>query len=276
MDTNSGKKFSASSSPSLSNVIREEAMKLQSPNYANMTLGEEWNGKTSWVGSGSDDSPFFHHLGVSTISMSFDNSIGVPGVYHSLYETNYLMNQFVDPTFSICTTGAQIWGLVAIRLVNDDILVFNATEQASFVKNEYLAFRGLAFVQSWNNSLVGDQKVAFNAAIVALEKSLDKLSTVSNDLQKEIEQLKVIGRQGKNYEARLRVANDKVMGFDRAFTSKNGLKGREWYKHVLCAPGKATGYGSSSFPGMYDAIVEKNFDNVISAISQINTALAEL
>jgi len=276
MDTNSGKKFSASSSPSLASVIREEAMKIQSPLYANMTLGEEWNGKTSWVGSGSDDSPFFHHLGVSTISMSFDNEIGVPGVYHSLYESNYLMNQFVDPQFQTCTTGAQIWGLTTIRLINDDVLYFNVTEQASFIKNEYQLFRGQSVVQAYNASLVGDQKVIFNAAIVNLEKSLDQLSVVSLDLSREMEQLRLIGRQGKNYEARLRVANDRAMGLERTFTSKNGLKGREWYKHVLCAPGKSTGYGFSSFPGVYDAIVEKNFDNLISAISQINVALQEL
>jgi len=123
VDYNSGKRFSARSSPILSNLIREEANKLTSPNYSNMTLLEEWNGVTSWTGTGADDSPFFHFLGVSTISTSFDNSIGVPGVYNSLYETNRLVNEFVDQGFTICTISAQINGLIALRLINDDVLV---------------------------------------------------------------------------------------------------------------------------------------------------------
>ena len=38
--------------------------------------------------------------------------------------------------------------------------------------------------------------------------------------------------------ARVRCANAKLIGFERGLTIEDGLKGREWYKHLGVAPGK--------------------------------------
>ena len=40
---------------------------------------------------------------------------------------------------------------------------------------------------------------------------------------------------------RVRVVNQKLAMFERGFISEDGIKDREWYKHLVVAPGKHTG-----------------------------------
>lgn len=40
---------------------------------------------------------------------------------------------------------------------------------------------------------------------------------------------------------RVRVANQKLVAFERGFLSEDGIKNREWYKHLGVAPGKHLG-----------------------------------
>uniref|UniRef100_A0A3Q7J2K2 Transferrin receptor-like dimerisation domain-containing protein n=2 Tax=Solanum lycopersicum TaxID=4081 RepID=A0A3Q7J2K2_SOLLC len=41
---------------------------------------------------------------------------------------------------------------------------------------------------------------------------------------------------------------------ERAFTDRDGLSSRTWYKHLIYAPAKHNDYGFNSFPGISDAI----------------------
>lgn len=57
---------------------------------------------------------------------------------------------------------------------------------------------------------------------------------------------------------RVRRVNKLLSGFESGFISSDGIKGREWYKHLGVAPGKWLGYDATSFPGMTEAIDEKD------------------
>ncbi|CAA7259633.1 unnamed protein product [Cyclocybe aegerita] len=58
---------------------------------------------------------------------------------------------------------------------------------------------------------------------------------------------------------RIRSVNKKSSSFERAFISEDGIKDREWYKHLGVAPGKWLGYGATTFPALTEAITfEKN------------------
>jgi N-acetylated-alpha-linked acidic dipeptidase len=78
---------------------------------------------------------------------------------------------------------------------------------------------------------------------------------------------------------RIQVVNEKSSAFERGFISTEGIKDREWYKHLAVAPGKwlglysflfyflfvaqldcsFSGYGATTFPGLTEAITfEKN------------------
>ncbi|KAF9569000.1 Zn-dependent exopeptidase [Agrocybe pediades] len=58
---------------------------------------------------------------------------------------------------------------------------------------------------------------------------------------------------------RIRTANKKAATFERGFISEDGIKDREWYKHLAVAPGKWLGYGATTLPAITEAITfEKN------------------
>lgn len=57
---------------------------------------------------------------------------------------------------------------------------------------------------------------------------------------------------------RVKAANDKLMAFERGFISTDGIKDREWYKHLGVAPGKWLGYGATTFPALTEALTDSN------------------
>lgn len=57
---------------------------------------------------------------------------------------------------------------------------------------------------------------------------------------------------------RVQAANKKLIRFERGFISKEGIKDREWYKHLGVAPGKWLGYGATTFPALTETITIDN------------------
>jgi len=57
----------------------------------------------------------------------------------------------------------------------------------------------------------------------------------------------------------VRRINQKLTSFERGFIHQDGIKDREWYKHLGVAPGKWLGYGATTLPALTEAItIEKN------------------
>lgn len=55
--------------------------------------------------------------------------------------------------------------------------------------------------------------------------------------------------------------NAKLRSFEHGLISKDGIKDREWFRHLGVAPGKWLGYGATTLPGLTEAIVfDKNKD----------------
>jgi N-acetylated-alpha-linked acidic dipeptidase len=52
-----------------------------------------------------------------------------------------------------------------------------------------------------------------------------------------------------------------------------GLPGRGWYKNMITAPGRFTGYGAKTLPGVREAIEEERWDDAVRYIGLIADAL---
>ncbi|KKA30578.1 hypothetical protein TD95_001109 [Thielaviopsis punctulata] len=50
---------------------------------------------------------------------------------------------------------------------------------------------------------------------------------------------------------------------ERAFLYEGGLDGREWFKHVVFAPGLWTGYAGAVFPGLVESIDASDYSNAV-------------
>lgn len=123
-----GENFYASAVPSLKPLVKEVTQAIIHP-LTHQTIYETWKQnqdkqvpQAGNLGSGSDHSPFIGHLGIPSISMGF---YGPYGVYHAMQDNFYWMEHFGDPTFQYQVAMAQIWGIMASRLANADILPFD-------------------------------------------------------------------------------------------------------------------------------------------------------
>jgi N-acetylated-alpha-linked acidic dipeptidase len=60
---------------------------------------------------------------------------------------------------------------------------------------------------------------------------------------------------------------------ERAFTKKEGLPKRPWYRHLLYAPGLYTGYGVKTLPAAREAIEQKEWASAETELGRIAEAL---
>src|SRR5882757_6791401 len=132
-----GMSFSPSAVASLAPMLVEASKDVRAP--SGKSLYEAWRATTmrgskastplldsalveTRIGSGSDHTVFLNHLGRPVINLGFD---GDYGVYHSMYDDHYWMSHIGDPAFEYHVALTRIWGIVALRLSNADILPFD-------------------------------------------------------------------------------------------------------------------------------------------------------
>jgi N-acetylated-alpha-linked acidic dipeptidase len=52
-----------------------------------------------------------------------------------------------------------------------------------------------------------------------------------------------------------------MLDVDQTLLSNVGLPGRTWYKNLIYAPGRFTGYGAKTLPGVREAIEDQRWDD---------------
>ncbi|KAF9053208.1 hypothetical protein BJ165DRAFT_1338917 [Panaeolus papilionaceus] len=102
-----------------------------------------------------------------------------------------------------------------------------------------------------------------------MEQMDDNADFLPFTIRRFIEAAKRVGR-----------VNKKLMKFERGFISEDGIKDREWYKHLGVAPGKWLGYGATTFPALTEAITIEKDDALIGyevrRLEELLDGLAEM
>ncbi|KAF8551485.1 Zn-dependent exopeptidase [Imleria badia] len=76
---------------------------------------------------------------------------------------------------------------------------------------------------------------------------------------------------------RVKKVNQKLSLFERGFISEEGVKDREWYRHLGVAPGKYLGYGATTLPALTEAILyEQNATLVEFEVTRLTILLTQL
>jgi N-acetylated-alpha-linked acidic dipeptidase len=203
------------------------------------------------IGSGSDHTVFLNHIGVPTIGLSFT---GPYGVYHSMYDGFLWMNRVGDPGYRYHVLLARIWGSLALRLANADLLPFDFAAGARHLR---------AFVDD-------------------LEKSTERGRLDLSPLRSGISALEAAGR-GLN-EARARAlasgappldlarrVNRGILETERNWLDPDGLPGRPWFKHTLYAARYT--YAHLELPGLTEAVEEKDWPRAARQAAVLERAL---
>ena len=241
MDIVGGREFSAGAVPSLDQLIKDVSQTVPAPGAAG-TIYDAWSAagdpEVDRLGSGSDYTAFLDHVGVPSLEIGFRTE---GGEYHTSYDDTMMMERFLDPHYLGHQAASRMTGTIALRLADADALPFRYSEYAAAVEGyvrDLQAMEGADIVKL--EPLIA-QAQAWGTAAAALEQRAAEL--VASD--------EIDTRGGQRL---LRRINRSLKRQERALTQSVGLAGRPWFRHMIYAPGRLTGYAAQFLPAIEDAI----------------------
>jgi len=244
------------------------------------------------LGAGSDYTPFLEHLGVSSLDVAFEGEADY-GVYHSAYDSFDHFRRFVDPTFEYGVALAKVAGRLMLRASQAQLLPARESDFAASIARYDDELHRLADgmrVRAHELSKLLDDGV-YNLAtdpgkprapppraaevpylnFTELDNAAAKLEQSAKAFDKVYARLEAIDDPGAN-AAQERV-NATLSELEQSLIDSHGLPGREWYQHMVYAPGLRTGYGVKTLPGIREAIEERRWDEADRYIGVVSRAL---
>ncbi|HEV7611107.1 MAG TPA: transferrin receptor-like dimerization domain-containing protein [Steroidobacteraceae bacterium] len=244
------------------------------------------------LGSGSDFTPFLQHLGVNSLDVGFEGEADY-GVYHSAYDSFDHFRRFVDPTFEYGVALAKVVGRLMLRAAQASLLPARESDFAASIAGYDDELHKLADgmrVKTLELSKLLDEDAYKLAAdplkprapppraadvpylnFAELDNAIAKLEQTTKAFDKEYARLGALEDAGAN-AARERV-NAALTELEQSLIDSHGLPGREWYQHMIYAPGLHTGYGVKTLPGIREAIEERRWDEANRYIGVVSRAL---
>ena len=230
------------------------------------------------LGSGSDYSAYLQHLGLPALNLGFGGEDEGDGVYHSVYDSFYHFTTFDDPGLKYGAALSKVVGRLVLRIADGDTPPQRFTDFSDTVSIYLNEITKLA-----DERRAEDEKRTKLFADGAFKLASDPLNPVGPAPEKAATpriELAVLanavdrlGKAAKAYDAAYadkgaalnQPARDKLNALlrdiDQLLLDPRGLPERDWYKHMIYAPGRFTGYGAKTLPGVREAIEERRFDD---------------
>ncbi|XP_012887551.1 PREDICTED: N-acetylated-alpha-linked acidic dipeptidase 2 isoform X2 [Dipodomys ordii] len=247
--------------PLLYQLVYKLTKEISSPDdgYESKSLYESWLEKDpspenkdlpriNKLGSGSDFEAYFQRLGIAsgraryTKNRKTDKYSNYP-MYHTIYETFELVENFYDPTFKKQLSVAQLRGALVYELADSTIIPFNIQDYANSLKTYAESIFNLSKKH-------GEQLTANGVSFDPLFSAVRNFSEAASDFHRRLQQVDF------DNPIAVRIVNDQLMLLERAFIDPLGLPGRRFYRHIIFAPSSHNKYDGESFPGIYDAMFD--------------------
>ncbi len=279
-EATSGPNFHGQAVASLAPMLLETARSLQDP--SGKSLYEAWkessarerqeeknpeavtdlNLTDTRIGSGSDHTVFLNFIGMPVFNLGF---VGPYGVYHSAYDDFFWMNHFGDPGYRYHTLMSQLWGVLALRLANADLLPFDFDTYASNIRQ---------FVDELaknNPVILSEAAVPRSGAAAQSKDPYPSTAATPLDLSGVREAITNFESAGQRLNASIRIAlasgpidpklaaiiNHGAMQVERNWLNPDGIPGRPWFKHILY--GARFTYAHLELPGLTEAIEKQDW-----------------
>ncbi|KAM3351164.1 hypothetical protein ACQJBY_023272 [Aegilops geniculata] len=243
-----------STTPQLDELLLETIKLVQDPDNSSQTVYDSWvksnaSPKIQRLGNGgSDYAAFVQHVGIPSTNLIFGEGPGYP-VYHSLYDDFVWVEKFADPGFRRHVAAASIWGIMALRLADEEIIPFDymsyTTELEAYTK----------VVEKETEGTTVSCSPLYNS-IRALKKAATKVNSERKDIQRALS-----SKQLSKDSIKIRGLNDRLMQAERAFTNREGIFKQAWYKHLIYGPSEQNDWDTASYPGIADAIATARSSN---------------
>jgi len=228
------------------------------------------------LGSGSDYSAFIDHLGVPAVDIGFGAEGDSRGVYHSRYDTFEHHSRFVDPGFVYDALLAKSTGRLVLRVADSDVPVQRtgafadevskyldqvkklANEKREEAETQQKLLRDRAFQlaadPTKSSGLPTPLEPVPHIEFAALEDAVDGLKRSANAYDD------ALAKNGPALSGDRLARLQGLMGnIDQTLAPEVGLPGRPWYKNLVYAPGRFTGYEAKTLPGVREAIEDRRW-----------------
>lgn len=301
-----GSILSLQASPLLNEVLLETTKELQYPN-STISLYEHFleksGGKIGTLGSGSDYTVFLEHLGIPSVDLGFKNDQKNSSVYqyHSLYDSYYWMSKFGDPGFVYHNLMAKYMSLLILHLSDEPVLRLRTHDYAVELEKY---FDDLHIPRHWLRPAKkcghgkSSQKTPDDHGhhphhpepphVRKLVKKVSKKLKILKSKTAEFDDyLRELVNQFKNWDSltywqriklifKTRAANSILQFYERHLLDDKGLNNRPWFKHVVFASGRYTGYKGQELPGLAEAIEDNNLNDFTDKLRRLDQILDTL
>lgn len=187
------------------------------------------------IGSGSDHTVFINHVGVPVVDMTFN---GPYGVYHSAYDSHHWVATIGDPGFTYSRLMAQLWGTMALRFANAELLPFDVPTYAGAIDG---------FITQLKTIPQAETRLDTAPLLAAVGRLTTAGATLSSRMALAL-------AAGPLRRETADAVNRELLAFERTWLHEPGIPGRAWFKHLLYAPRYT--YAAMSLPGVTEAAEE--------------------
>lgn len=245
------------------------------------------------LGAGSDFTAFMDHAGLPALDVSYEGEDEQAGAYHSGYDTYEHFLRFGDPHFAYEVAEAQTAGHLILRIADAEILPMQFQAVAESLQRNVLELHQL--VEQHNqrvkalSSLIAQQQFALAAdpraplaaptaespappiEFGALDQAIKALDLSARSYDKAYKRSRAAGAALP--ASRRRALNAMLQSVEMTLTDPQGLPGREWFKHMVYAPGRYSGYRAKIFPFVREALEQGRWDEANQGIARTAAAL---
>lgn len=228
------------------------------------------------LGSGSDYTAFIHHAGIPSLSIGFSGESESSGSYHSIYDSYDHFVRWDDPGLAYGPALSKVAGRLVMRLADADVLPLRFVPLATAARQYLTEIKALVDTRRKEDT----RRAALTADVYRLGSDpRDRLApplarppTPAIDLaglDAAITRLEAAARavdavlSAPLSPARAAAVQAPLKGIDQTLLSPAGLPFRPWFRNILYAPGRFTGYGAKTLPGVREAIEERRFDDAV-------------
>ncbi len=269
--SSSGPSFQASAVPTLRRLISETLRDVPDPAGggdlygATLRAAEKDSFKSTYnplsvekrehdvtydiLGSGSDYTVFFNHIGMPSLDAGFD---GPYGVYHSVLDDYFWMSRFGDPGFKYHTAMVRVWGLLAYRIADADILPFEESPYPQDVKTYLDDLEQKTRAAAPRGGDAGASSPLPDLA--DLRAALSEWAAAATDLDAQV--AAALGGAVRPAPETLTLVNVALMRSERDLLNPSGIPKRPWFRHLIYAP--LPTYAAETLPGLREAVQEND------------------
>lgn len=229
------------------------------------------------LGSGSDYTAFIHHAGVPSINVGFGGEGESAGSYHSIYDSYDHFVRWDDPGLAYGAALSKVTGRLVLNLADADVPPLRFAPVAAAARAYLTQIKTLIETRRKDDTrraaltaemykLGSDPRDPLGPPLAkaptpqielaALDNAIARLETAAKAFDN------AITARGASLTAAQKAAlTAKLQGIDQTLLSPSGLPFRPWFRNIFSAPGRFTGYGAKTLPGVREAVEERRFDD---------------